>query len=272
MDMIVLADSDGVVDMTQEAIARITNVPLERVKAAIVKLEAPDSRSRTPDHEGCRLIRLDDHRDWGWIIVNYAKFRGTSTDDKRRELTKLRVRKLRLRQQVKNHPQNCNCDSCNALHNVTVRYPPSPSSSVHQGNGVQGEGVVQSFEQAYSSTVNAGIDREFCHYVYQDWSSRDGKDASNCTVDFLRYVIKRWNREGASWRNGSHRGKPGSTQGIPISMQIKATEKAIAEHPANRNSVFHDPKATDLQAANLRGLQNKLKILYSQCVPQTQST
>ncbi|MDE2105438.1 MAG: hypothetical protein KGL39_49885, partial [Patescibacteria group bacterium] len=74
MDLLVLADINGVVDMTHEAIARRTNRPISVIRKTILKLEAPDARSRTPDSDGRRLSRLDDHRDWGWLIINYARF------------------------------------------------------------------------------------------------------------------------------------------------------------------------------------------------------
>lgn len=48
MDLLVLADSDGVIDMTSGAIARRTNVPLEMVESALKELGEPDRGSRTP--------------------------------------------------------------------------------------------------------------------------------------------------------------------------------------------------------------------------------
>jgi len=75
MDLLVLADAQGCVDMTMEAISRRTNVPLETVKKAIEELSSPDEASRSPDYEGRRLIPLDDHRDWGWKITNYEHYR-----------------------------------------------------------------------------------------------------------------------------------------------------------------------------------------------------
>ena len=74
-DLLTLADLNGVVDMTHESISRRTNVPIETVRAAISELEKPDPRSRTPDCEGRRIKRLDEHRDWGWFVVNYGNFR-----------------------------------------------------------------------------------------------------------------------------------------------------------------------------------------------------
>jgi len=95
MDLLVLADINGVVDMTHEAIARRTNRPIEVIRETIRILESPDGKSRTPDENGVRLLRLDDHRDWGWEIVNYQKFRDIASEEQRREKTKLRTRKWR---------------------------------------------------------------------------------------------------------------------------------------------------------------------------------
>lgn len=80
-DFLKLASNDGVVDMTRESIARRTNVPLDIVTHGISELEKPDSTSRTPDHDGRRIVRLDDHRDWGWKIVNFEKYRTSSTKE-----------------------------------------------------------------------------------------------------------------------------------------------------------------------------------------------
>jgi hypothetical protein len=80
-DMLKLCDSKGVLDTTQEALARRTNVPVEIVKAAIAKLELPDPSSRTPNHDGRRIMRMDAHRDWGWQIVNFVKYRESASKE-----------------------------------------------------------------------------------------------------------------------------------------------------------------------------------------------
>lgn len=64
----------GVVDMTRQALSRRLNLPLEVLNDAISKLEAPDPNSRDPDNGGRRIAKLDDHRDWGWKILNWHKF------------------------------------------------------------------------------------------------------------------------------------------------------------------------------------------------------
>lgn len=99
MDLLVLADINGVVDMTPTAIAGRTRIPLEEVKGYLTALEKPDSESRTPEHEGRRIVRLDEHRTWGWCILNYHKFRAIASEEQRREKTKLRTKKWREAQQ-----------------------------------------------------------------------------------------------------------------------------------------------------------------------------
>jgi len=85
MDLLVLADRHGEVDMTIFAISRRTNVPLEAVRRAIERLTEPDPDSRTDVEEGRRLILIDHHRDWGWRIVNFAHYNAMRNEDARRE-------------------------------------------------------------------------------------------------------------------------------------------------------------------------------------------
>lgn len=85
MDLLVLADSDGVVDMTLEAISRRTNVPIDEVRAAIEFLSAPDAASNSPSEEGRRLLPIDERKPWGWQIVNYQHYRSIRNEEQRRE-------------------------------------------------------------------------------------------------------------------------------------------------------------------------------------------
>lgn len=83
--LIILADKNGVVDMTPEAIARRTTIPLEIVLKGLENLQQPDDGSRTPTEEGRRITPLSDSRDWGWQIVNYEHYRNLRSSDERRE-------------------------------------------------------------------------------------------------------------------------------------------------------------------------------------------
>lgn len=94
-DFLKLADENGVVDMPVESIIRRTNVPKEIVERAIAVLEAPDSNSRTPDHEGRRLLRLYDDKEWGWVIANHAKYRTITNREELKRQNRSRVAKFK---------------------------------------------------------------------------------------------------------------------------------------------------------------------------------
>lgn len=82
---IILADVEGNVDMTLEAISRRTTIPVDILSTGVTALLLPDRESRSPDHDGRRLIPLSDTRAWGWKIVNYQHYRSIRNAEDRRE-------------------------------------------------------------------------------------------------------------------------------------------------------------------------------------------
>lgn len=92
---IVLCDADGMVDMTPQSISRRTGIPIEHIKAGIAVLEKEDKYSRTPDEDGKRIELIDDHRAWGWHIINHEKYKNTRDADTIRAQTRERVRRHR---------------------------------------------------------------------------------------------------------------------------------------------------------------------------------
>jgi hypothetical protein len=84
-DLLKLADSDGVVDMTHQAIAARTRVPIEIIIEKIDELMKPDYASRSFKANGARLVLLDpQQRSWGWRIVNYKHYRDKVRDEESR--------------------------------------------------------------------------------------------------------------------------------------------------------------------------------------------
>lgn len=79
------ADKEGYVDIHPRAISEEVGLPVEQVRAALDALEAPDEESRTPDENGKRIVRMDEHRAWGWRVVNHAKYRNLRNEEERRE-------------------------------------------------------------------------------------------------------------------------------------------------------------------------------------------
>lgn len=93
--LIVLADADGIVDMTPPAISAVTSIPLEIITKGLEVLSKPDPYSRTPGSEGRRIELIDAHRPWGWHIVNHEKYKSLQDSDTVRAQTRERVRKHR---------------------------------------------------------------------------------------------------------------------------------------------------------------------------------
>jgi len=94
--MIVLCDSDGLLDMTPQAISKRTGIPIEHIKAGIEILENKDPYSRTDNEDGRRILRIDDHRPWGWVIVNHKYYRDLKTKEERRVYMREYMQKKRL--------------------------------------------------------------------------------------------------------------------------------------------------------------------------------
>ena len=83
--LIVLCDKDGIVDMTPAAIAARTSIPRDIIDKGLTVLAAPDAGTRTPGADGRRIELIDEHRDWGWRLVNHSLYRNLSKHaDKRR--------------------------------------------------------------------------------------------------------------------------------------------------------------------------------------------
>jgi len=94
------ADMHGVVDKHFNAIADETGISLERVKKAIEALESPDPESRSLEMGGCRIVKIDKHRVWGWKVVNHAKYRAIRHEEDRREQNRLAQERWRNKQKI----------------------------------------------------------------------------------------------------------------------------------------------------------------------------
>ena len=137
MDLIVLAESDGTVDMTLEAISGVTRVPLDDLKSAISILEKPDPQSRTPDEQGARIVRLDEHRNWGWRIVNYEKYRLIRSTTDRKTYMRNLMREKRKGEKLAEVLTPAN----------TVSSSPSPSASLFPEERGVGKGDKNGFQK-----------------------------------------------------------------------------------------------------------------------------
>jgi hypothetical protein len=143
--LIVLCDSDGIVDMTPPAIAATTSIPLDIIHKGIEALEQVDQYSRSPAHEGRRIVLLDPARPWGWQIVNHDYYRNLASKEDKREKDRARISEKRnqindvadcrnLSQKVANvaHTNtdaNTNTDTYTKIDREVDKPPPKPKFS-----------------------------------------------------------------------------------------------------------------------------------------------
>lgn len=90
-------DKNGIADIHPKAIAEEVGLTIEQVKAALEELESPDIESRSPEEDGKRIVRMDEHRAWGWLVVNYVKYRAIRNEDDRREQNRASQERYRNR-------------------------------------------------------------------------------------------------------------------------------------------------------------------------------
>ncbi len=117
------------VDMTANALARRTGLPIEIIESGIAALESPDRHSRTPDEEGRRIRRIDDRRPWGWYIVNHEKYRAIQGSETIRLQNRERKRRQRGRCSGEGHESSQPAASNHGESQpVTVSHAPSRMS------------------------------------------------------------------------------------------------------------------------------------------------
>ena len=136
--LIILADRRGIVDMTREAIARRTTIPIEIINIGITALEQTDNESRTPAESGRRIVRLSSERDWGWQIVNYEHYRNIRSQEERREYMRLyQAQRRAAGKSDVNNVSNVNQSSKQEAVSITPLPPLENICQHHNDNGTK---------------------------------------------------------------------------------------------------------------------------------------
>lgn len=108
-DLLLCADADGCVMMTDAAISRRTGAPMDEVEWGLAELSKPDPRSKTPDHEGRRIERVEGHG-YGWKILNYEMYRSLRDAEQMRAAGRERSRRHREKPNACNAMQKQNAE------------------------------------------------------------------------------------------------------------------------------------------------------------------
>lgn len=201
---IVMADSQGIVDITPHAIAQRTGIPEDIIRTGIEALERPDPESRSPEEEGRRIVRLQPHRSWGWRLVNYAHYRDLASREALREGNRERKREERGR----SRPVTPSHDSSHLSRHPT----PTPDASTERGGRSRARPAPADFtltaeRQHYAEAKGlVGVADQFERFldhhrakgsVFRDWDAawrtwvRNGVDFQNKAKGPVRRVDRR---------------------------------------------------------------------------------
>lgn len=96
--MLAMADQYGRVGASIPGLASAAGVSLKQVEAALACFLAADPYSRTPDHEGRRIEKIDK----GWRLLNYEKNRDEKDEEHQKKRNAERQARWRERQRNAN--------------------------------------------------------------------------------------------------------------------------------------------------------------------------
>jgi hypothetical protein len=93
--MLALADFEGIVEASAPGLAQTAGISLEKTQYALKKFMEPDEHSRSQEHEGRRIKRVDG----GYKLLNFEKYRDLR--GKRKEYMRYKKREQRARERQK---------------------------------------------------------------------------------------------------------------------------------------------------------------------------
>ena len=105
--ILALADQDGMVLSTPNALARQANMSLVDLETALAVLMAPDPNSTSKAEEGRRVVEASTNQ---YRVVNYEHYRQLMSKDDQREKTRLRVARHRAKKR--------DVTTCNASNDI----------------------------------------------------------------------------------------------------------------------------------------------------------
>jgi len=104
MDLLVLADREGLVDKSLESLHRLINYPhdLDSLRGHMDTLMSPDPQSKNEAEEGRRIIpiRPGCGDNCGYRVVNYQTYREIQNQAEKREANRIRKRRQRAKGSV----------------------------------------------------------------------------------------------------------------------------------------------------------------------------
>lgn len=223
------ADSTGHVDVHPRAIAEEVGLTINQVRAALDMLEAPDEESRSPENEGRRIVRLDEHRAWGWRIVNYVKYRSIRSEEDRREQNRLAQAKWR----EKNKPES-------AERNQHKPRKPQSAQAEAEAEALSPKGEREKRAPRSALSADWKLPEDWAQWAKTERPDLDIKVTADGFADHWRVEGALKADWGAAWRKwvrnerGTQRtafNAPANGSAVPSADQTKAAQDAERESP-----------------------------------------
>jgi len=177
--MLALADRDGLVEASIPGLAHQARISVDKAREGLKQLSAPDPDSRTPDHEGRRIKKVNG----GWQILNYDLYRHKYDPDEIREKAAERKRNQRLRDVTRCHtashsvtPNHKSHDIAEAEAYTTPPSPPSKGGVVFENQNRKSEGVKRRICLMPGCSNLAREGNSFCSDICEDYAAQlEGK-------------------------------------------------------------------------------------------------
>lgn len=230
---------EGTVDKHFRAISEETGLPIERVKAAIEVLESADPESRSPEEDGARIVRMDEHRVWGWRIVNYGKYRAIRSEDDRAEQN--RLAQQRWRDRNKSKPSSAKGKRDKPMEREREEGEELTAISTPR----KLTGIPTSVEQAVSMAEMAGVPADYAETIFLEhegstWEDGQGRPINNFSSYIKARYTNRTNKLAREERRYSNRSNGTTPNGAPtantvyqVQQQIDAINESITELDAS---------------------------------------
>ena len=94
--LLALANGDGIVESSLSSLAVMARVDKESCATAVEKLSSPDRESRTPEHEGRRIEKVDG----GWVVLNHGKYKAKMSLESRRAYVANKQKEYRAKKKL----------------------------------------------------------------------------------------------------------------------------------------------------------------------------
>jgi DNA-binding Lrp family transcriptional regulator len=216
--MILLADSDGMVEMPVEKLADRISLPVDRVRRALESLSREHIGSRCRAENGARILRANG----GWRIVNFVAYQSLSNEDA--------ARLAGAAATVAGSTLGQRLSALRAgLCEMYKRHPDALWQSLEEHRLI---------EVARREHALAEFDE------IKAFRARASRFPSN-----IKSLLERWNETLDRARVGSH-----TDEDAPLTVRLKAVEHLLSGHPANPESLCAIDKPTPEQKREYKEL------------------